>query len=149
MPRVMFTFAITHLCLTWELHSSTCAQRRNRKIYTLNSIISTSLMSLLCLYLEALGKGCSWCRCHVFLSYITDVDIKIKHKRIETTHSHCHPLLFIVVIAMLTLCYSIMSHATLIIFYHASMLLTLQKLSFVSHALWFATKCDITEFRVY
>jgi hypothetical protein len=125
-------------------------QRRNREIYTLNSIILTSLMLLLCLYLKALGKGCSWCRCHVFLSYITDFDIKIKHKRIETTHSHCHPLLFIVVIAMLTLCYSIMSHATLILFYHAyiHVINTTKTILRITCTL-VATKCDIMEFIVY
>ena len=39
------------------------------RTYTLNSIISTTLMSLLLLYHETLWNGCSWFRSHSLLSY--------------------------------------------------------------------------------
>ena len=61
-------------------------------IYTPNSIISTSLMSLLLVYPETLGNGCSRFKFHSLLSHslthITSFDIKINHQRIQTTCSH-------------------------------------------------------------
>ena len=62
--------------------------------------------------------------------------IKINHHKIQIL-SHTHHVVIIVtttIIAMLTLCYSIMSHATLILYHHASML-TLYT-SLIPHALW-------------
>ena len=75
---------------------------------------------------------------HISLLYIMGFDIKINHQRIQTTCSHAHTHhvdinVIIVIIAMLTLCYSIMLHATLILLYHAFML-TLHN-SLTSHAL--------------
>ena len=58
-----------------------------------------------------------------------------------------HHVVIVVIIAMLTLCYSIMSHAALIIFYRAFML-TLHK-SLIPRALWLPHMCDIMEFKVY
>ena len=63
-------------------------------------------------------------------------------------HARTHHVIIIVIIvtiAMLTLCYTIMSHATLVLFYHVSML-TLHN-SLISRALWLH-KHDITEFRM-
>ena len=47
--------------------------------------------------------------CHISLPYIMGFGIEI----IQTMHSHAS-IVIIVIIAMLTLCYSIMSHVTLI-----------------------------------
>ena len=49
--------------------------------------------------------------------------------------------------AMLTLCYFIMSRATLILFGYTSMLRLHDSLT--SHAVWLPHKSDIVEFRVY
>ena len=68
-------------------------------------------------------------------SYITGSDIEINHQRIQVTRSHtshCHRC--IVIIAMLTLCYSTISHSTLILFHHTSMLTPHNSL--ISHTLW-------------
>ena len=72
-----------------------------------------------------------------------------KSQKIQTTRSHasCRHCYIYFIIAMLILCYSIMPHATLVLFYHAFML-PLHK-SLISHALWLPHKCDIMEFRVY
>ena len=72
-------------------------------------------------------------RCHVSFPYIMGFDITINHQRIQTTSSHAL-LVIVVIIAMLTLCYSIISHTTLILFYQTSML-ALQN-SLISRALW-------------
>ena len=78
-------------------------------IYTLNSVISTSLMSLLFLCPKNLRNGCSQVESHSLLSrslsYIRGLHIKLNHQRVQTTHSHashCH-LVIIVIIAMVTL----------------------------------------------
>ena len=47
---------------------------------------------------------------------------------------HVVIIVIIDIIAMLTLCYSIMLHATLVLFYHASMLAPQNSL--ISRALW-------------
>ena len=49
-------------------------------------------------------------------------------------HACTHHIVITIIIAMSTLCYSIMPHTTLILYYHASML-TLHT-SFISRALW-------------
>ena len=52
--------------------------------------------------------------CHISLSCIMGFDIKkTTHQNIQTTCSHA--------LGLLTLCYSILSHATLILYYHACM----------------------------
>ena len=89
-------------------------------------------MPLLLLYPETLGNGCSQFKSCSLLSHFTSFDTK-EFK----PHTHMHYVVIIVIIAiiaMLTLCYSIMSHATLILFYHAPML-TLSK-SLISHIFW-------------
>jgi hypothetical protein len=43
----------------------------------------------------------------------------------KSNYTYTHRIVIIVIIVVLTLCYSMMSHATLILYYHASML-TLQ-----------------------
>ena len=58
-----------------------------------------------------------------------------------------HHVVIVVIIAILTLCSSVMSHAILLPFYHAFML-TLRK-SLISSALWLPHKFDIMEFKVY
>ena len=61
--------------------------------------------------------------------------IKTIHQKIETTRLHTlHYSVIVVIIAMSTLSYSIVSHNTLILYDHASML-TLQT-SLISRALW-------------
>jgi hypothetical protein len=74
-------------------------------IYTLNSVISTSLMSLLLWCPENLRNGCSQFESHSLLSrslpYIKGLDI-LNHHRIQTTHSHASHVI-IVIIAMVTL----------------------------------------------
>ena len=115
--------------------------------YTLTCVMSPFGMSLPLLYLKTLGKGCAQFKSPFLLSHLPLIyhgfNIKIIHQRIPTTRSHtsrCHHC-HIVIIAMLTLCYSIMSHATLIPCYQASML-TLET-SLILHALWFT--CMILE----
>ena len=49
-------------------------------------------------------------------------------------HVCMHHIIIIVIIGMLALCVSMMSHTTLILYYHTSML-TLH-ISLISHALW-------------
>jgi hypothetical protein len=65
--------------------------------YTLNSLTPTSFMSILLLYSKTLGNKCSQYTPHSLLShslpYITCLEINVKHRRIQTTHSHashCH-----------------------------------------------------------
>ena len=71
--------------------------------------------------------------CHVFLPYITSSNIKWSIKE-STTRARMHHVVIIVINYMLTFCYSMMSHATIILCYHASML-TLHS-SLVLHAHW-------------
>ena len=71
--------------------------------------------------------------CHISLSNIMGFDIKIITKKFKP-HTRMRHIVIIVIIAMLTLCYSMMAHATRILYYHASML-TLQS-SLISCALW-------------
>ena len=58
-----------------------------------------------------------------------------------------HHFVIVVIIATLTLCYSVMSHAKLILFYH-TLMLTLQK-SLISRALWLSHMFDVMKFKVY
>ena len=94
--------------------------------------MSLSIMSLRLLYPKILENKCVEfnlpLRCHIYLSYTMGFD-KIIPQRIQPHH-----VVIIVIIAMLALCYSIMSHATLMLYDHASMI-TLQT-SLISHALW-------------
>ena len=57
-----------------------------------------------------------------------------------------HHVVIIIMIVMLTMCYSVLSHATLILYYHASML-TLHTF-IISNVLWLHIQ-DIKEVRVY
>ena len=94
-------------------------------------------MTLSLSYPETLGSGCAQlyipsCR-HISLPYITIFAIKIVIYEFKP-HDCMHHVLIIVIISMLTLCYFIISHATLIIYYQAFML-TLHT-SLISCALW-------------
>ncbi len=86
-------------------------------------------MSLPFLYLETIGNKCSQFKSHSLLSHL----LLILHNFFKSNNSPKNPnhmlthivlssLSFIVINPILTLCYSIMSHATLILRYHASML---------------------------
>ena len=69
-------------------------------------------------------------------------DIKRNNKE-NKPHAHMHSVVIVVIIidiAILNLCYSITSHTTLILFYHASML-TLQY-SLLLRALWLPQACS-------
>jgi hypothetical protein len=75
----------------FQFWDSPC-MRSTHVVYTL-----TFVMSLLLLYPQALGNECTQLnlppRCHIFLPYIIDFDIKIIHQRVPTTRSHtssCH-----------------------------------------------------------
>jgi hypothetical protein len=70
--------------------------------------------------------------CHISPPYIMGFHNK-EFKPHDRTH-HDVIIVIIVIIVMLTLCYSKMSHATLILYYHAFML-TLHTF-FISHELW-------------
>ena len=78
-------------------------------MHTLNSVLSTSLMSLLFLYPKTLGTGCSRLKphflCHVSPPNVMGFDIQINPVK---PHAHTH---HVVPIAMSTSCYSIMSFA--------------------------------------
>jgi hypothetical protein len=70
--------------------------------------------------------------CQVSLPYIMGFDNEVNHQKIKS-HAHMH---HVVIITMWTLCYSILSHATLILFHHAlNDMLTLLKSS-ISRVLW-------------
>ena len=121
--------------------------------YTLNFIIITPLMSLLLLHPETLGKdifNLNLTPCYMFSpSYIMGIDMKITTKNFKPhnrTH-HVDIIVISVIIIMLTLCYFIIPHATLILFYHAIML-TLHN-SIISCTLWLPHKRDIIEFTIH
>ena len=104
--------------------------------YTLTSVMSPSAISLLLLCFETLGNRCAQFKSPSLLSHFPLIchgfDIKIFHQRIQTTHSHtshCNHCHYCKVD-----CYIILSHATLILYYHTSMLTLLTSL--LSHALW-------------
>jgi hypothetical protein len=76
---------------------------------------------------------------HISLPYTMGFDLKVIHQRNQTTclhATHCHHCHYSHFFSMLTLCYSILSHTTLVFYYHASML-TLHT-SLISRALWLA-----------
>ena len=81
--------------------------------------------------------------CSIFIS-LHVIGINLTHQNIRTHHVII--IAMIIVHAMLTLCYFIMSHATLILYYHTSML-TLHT-SLISPALG-CHMHDIREVRVY
>jgi hypothetical protein len=121
---LVFTLSLKPLNISWviSVDSSYCPLF----FPIINFEISISLMSLLLLYPETLGNGCSQFKSYSLLSclppiYIIGFDIKVNHQKNS-----------IYMLAHITL--SIMSHATLILFYHAFML-TLQN-SLVACALW-------------
>ena len=111
------------------------------RMYTVTLVMSPSVMSVPLLYPETLGKGCALFNlplcCHISLTYTSWVlTSKESSKRTQTTHTRMHHVVVIVIIistATLTLCYSIMSHATLTLYYHASMLIL--QTSLISRAL--------------
>jgi hypothetical protein len=109
--------------------------------------ISTFLMSLLLLYPEN-----RW-RMDVLrlnLAPYCHVSSHMWHSSKPPKNSNhtscCHRCNVLLVIAMLTMCYSILSHATLMLFYHASML-TLHN-SLMSHILWLTVKCTTTSITI-
>jgi hypothetical protein len=90
-------------------------------MYTLNSEISTSLMSLLLLYADPRGNGCSLFEISLFkLSHFPHVYhgvLKLKETIKEfKPHACMHHAVIIVIIEMLML-----SHVALILFYYAFM----------------------------
>ena len=83
--------------------------------------------------------------CHISLPYIMGFDIKIVHQRIQTTPSHtshCHHCHYCNVEFVLFH----MSHATLILYYHAS-ILTLQ--TFLISVHFGCHRRDIREVTLY
>jgi hypothetical protein len=89
-------------------------------------------MSLLLLYPKMLGNGCYQFKSHSLLSYFPPIYQKVwtlmYPNKDSKPHARTHHVVIIInniIIAMSTLSPSIMSHPTLIVFYHASML-TLQ-----------------------
>ena len=99
----------------------------------------TSVMSLPLLHVETLENGCAQFKypsllshflpiCHMFLTF------KQSTKELKP-HTHVHHDIIIVIIAMLTSCYSTMSRVTLILYYHDASMITLQ-ISLISRALW-------------
>ena len=94
--------------------------------HTLTSLMSPSIMPLPLLYLETLGNGRAQLKiascCHISFLYITHFDIRNNPQKKFKPHTRTHHVVVIVILAMLTLCYSIMSHATLVLYYHAFML---------------------------
>ena len=83
--------------------------------------------------------------CHISLPYMTCFNIESNHQR-NSNHMLTH-IIIIVITALLTSCYSRMSHAKLILYYRSSML-TLQT-SVISCALWLPHTRDIGEVRVH
>jgi len=123
---LVFTLSLKPVNISWviSVDSSYCPLF----FPIINFEISISLMSLLLLYPETLGNGCSQFKSHSLLSclppiyiiYIIGFDIKVNHQK-NSIYTLAH----------------ITSHATLILFYlfyHAFML-TLQN-SLVACALW-------------
>ena len=92
---------------------------------------------------EVLSLSVTPC-CQVSLPYIMGFDAPNNSNHTLIVKHH---VVIVVISATLTLCYSVMSHGTLILFYHAFML-TLHK-SALSCALWLPHMCDIMEFKVY
>jgi hypothetical protein len=96
-------------------------------IYTLSSIIPPSIMSLPLLYLETLGNRHAQFITPSLLSHLALINHKfwlvVIHQRIQTTCSTHHIVItvLVIIIVLLTLCYSIMSHIRLVLYYHASM----------------------------
>ena len=66
---------------------------REVKVYTLNSLMYTSVISLLLQYPETLGNECSHLKSHslssYFLPYIMKFGINANHQRSQTTLLHC------------------------------------------------------------
>ena len=88
--------------------------------YTLNSAIPTSLMSLFLLYPKTQWNGCPQFKSQSLFSHVPPIHHGFWN-RSKRTHSHtsrCHHY-NIVIIAVLTSCSSIMSHATLTLFHCA------------------------------
>ena len=113
-------------------------------MYPLNFVISTSLVSLLLLYFKPWGTyvfSLSFTPLyHVTLPNIMGFDNKIQFQGNQITllhtsychrHNHCYYRYYC---KCYTSCYSKLSHATLMLFYRASML-TLHN-SLISRALW-------------
>ena len=146
LPKKQATTRITHCddfrtACRWKMHP--------------NLIISPSVMSLLLLYLEILGIGCFRFGPSSLLSHFPivcqGVDVKMNHQGIHTTHLHasrCHHWNYY--------CYCdvdfvlfIMLHATLVLYYHASML-TLHT-SLISRALWLLHTwyCDCVHYHMH
>ena len=82
-------------------------------------------MSLPLLYHEIQGIGCDQFKILIIATFTFHISqvltLKMTHCKIKP-HACVH---HVVIIELLTLCYSIIPHATLILYYHASML-TLQ-----------------------
>ena len=76
--------------------------------------------------------GCFEFKSHSLISYFPTIDHGFWHQ-IKTPYNSGHTFTCIM-LSLLTLCFSIMSHATLVFFYHAS-LSTLRN-SLMSSALW-------------
>ena len=93
---------------------SNCAHQK-KKVYPnvlhLMPYTITSIMLIPILYPKTLGNGCAQFKSLSPPQYIVAFEVKIAHQKIQTTHSkasHCH--------------YSMISHATLFLYYRTSML---------------------------
>jgi hypothetical protein len=110
--------------------------------------MSTSLVSLLLLYSKTLGNICPKSRFHSSLSRFPTIYYGMLPSK-QTTKEfkpHVHMLNFAIIVAtvnsaMSTLCYFIMSHATLILFYHYT--------TPSYHVHIGCRESDITKFKVY
>ena len=90
----------------------------------LNSTMSPSVTLLPLLYPKTPRNGCAQSKspslCHISLSYIVGFNINNNPPNNSKSHACTRHVVIIAIIAMLTLCYSIMPHATLILYRHAS-----------------------------
>ena len=107
-------------------------------------ISRASFMSPLFIYPEILGYICSQFKstpCYQVSFHISRVLTLKQTIKVFKPHVRTHQVVIIVIIVILTLCYFIMSKATLIIFYHTS-ILTLH-ISLISHAFLIATSVSL------
>lgn len=105
-------------------------------LYTLTSVMPPSLMSLFS-YPKTYGNACSQFKLPSLLSHFPPIYADFLHQSNPPKHSnHTFAPTTFVITAVLTFCYSIVSHATLFLDYHPA-LLTLHT-SLMSRALWLA-----------
>jgi hypothetical protein len=96
-------------------------------LYTLTFVMSSSIMSLPLLFLSQNPRERTPSSCHVFFPYITYFDVKIIHRRNETT------LTRIVMSSSSSslLRYFVMSYVILILYYHATRVNTIYLINII------------------